>query len=40
MRRIADCILDVLQNPDSDEAIRRVRGQARELCRAFPVYAL
>ncbi len=40
MRRIADCILDVLQNRDSDEVIRRVRGQALELCRAFPVYAL
>jgi len=37
--QVAHLIGDVLEAPGDDAVIARVRGQAAELCRRFPVYA-
>jgi glycine hydroxymethyltransferase len=38
-RSVAGWMCDVLDAVDDDAAITRVRGQVKELCRSFPVYA-
>ncbi len=38
MALIAKMILDVFRNIDNKDIIRKVNGQARELCAAFPIY--
>ena len=38
VRQVADWVCRVLQNPDSDSELARVRAEVIELCRAFPVY--
>jgi glycine hydroxymethyltransferase len=37
---LADWISDVLDDPDNDETIERIRRQAIDLCRRFPVYVV
>jgi glycine hydroxymethyltransferase len=39
MRSIGGWMLEVLRAPEDEAVIGRVRGQVRELCRAFPVPA-
>jgi glycine hydroxymethyltransferase len=39
MARIADWIGDVLEAPDDEGVITRVRTEVRELCASFPLYA-
>jgi len=38
MERIADWIAELLEAPDDEEAIVRIRGEVKELCEAFPLY--
>lgn len=38
MAVIARLISDILRQPDSETAIRKVSGQVSELCEAFPLY--
>lgn len=38
-RSVAGWMCDVLDAVDDDAGITRVRGQVKELCRSFPVYA-
>ncbi len=38
MRQIADWIIRVLDAPEDGSLVRRVRGEVRELCDAFPLY--
>jgi glycine hydroxymethyltransferase len=38
MRKIANLIKQVLDNPESEEVLRRVRTDILALCREFPVY--
>jgi glycine hydroxymethyltransferase len=37
--QVANLIADVLDAPDDEATVARVREQARALCRKFPVYA-
>jgi glycine/serine hydroxymethyltransferase len=39
MRRIAGWIGRVLDAPGDTDRIDAVRGEVRELCKAFPLYA-
>jgi len=39
MKRIADVMSSVLEEPANEEKIRTARAQTRELCDAFPLYA-
>lgn len=39
MKRIGHWMLEALQAPDDEELGRRIRGEVRELCEAFPLYA-
>jgi glycine hydroxymethyltransferase len=38
MQMIAGFIKKVLDNPPSDERLKKVRDVVSELCRAFPIY--
>jgi glycine hydroxymethyltransferase len=35
---LADWICDVLDDPENESVIDRIRGQVEHLCRRFPVY--
>ena len=35
---LADWIADVIDEPDNEAVIERVREQATQLCRRYPVY--
>ena len=39
MRRIGDWIAEVLAGPDDEDRVAKVRGEVRELCGAYPLYA-
>ncbi len=38
MRTLAGWIADILERPDDEAGIRRVRGEVKELCDRFPLY--
>ncbi len=38
IRRIAAWILKVIENPQDDATLQRVRGEVRDLCKRFPLY--
>ncbi len=35
---LADWISDVLDDPEDEHVLNRVRGEVEDLCRKFPVY--
>jgi glycine hydroxymethyltransferase len=38
MEQLAELIVDILQNMDQEEVLRRTRAAVQELCRRFPLY--
>lgn len=39
LRRVGEWIADVLEAPEDETVLSRVRQEIQELCRAFPIYA-